>query len=63
MIYTDAHSRPAKLNRRTWRKKAAQYIELARRVRGRSATALNERHSLCRAARFCRRMSWRPTWP
>jgi hypothetical protein len=59
MIYTDASSTPAKLNRRTWRKKAGQYIALARGVRGQSYGAVSERFSLAHAARFCRRMAWR----
>lgn len=59
MSYTDANSTPAKQNRRTWRKKAGQYITLARRVRGQSQGAQAERHSLTRAARFCARMAWR----
>jgi hypothetical protein len=59
MIYTDANSTPAKQNRHTWRKKAGQYIQLARRVRGRREGAVNERFALVRAARFCRRMAWR----
>jgi hypothetical protein len=59
MIYTDASSTPAKQNRRTWRKKASQYIALARRVRGQSYDRVSERFALARAARFCGRMAWR----
>lgn len=59
MIYTDAHSTPAKMNRRTWRKKAGQYIALARKIRGHGDSAESDRASLVRAARFCRRMAWR----
>ena len=59
MSYTDANSTPAKQNRRTWRKKAGQYITLARKVRGQSYERQSERFSLVRAARFCGRMAWR----
>jgi hypothetical protein len=59
VTYTDASSTPAKQNRRTWRKKAGQYITLARKVRGRSDNAVTARFTLARAARFCRRMAWR----
>ncbi len=59
MSYTDASSTPAKQNRRTWRKKAGQYIALARKVRGYRPEAINRRFALAQAARFCRRMSWR----
>jgi hypothetical protein len=59
MTYTDASSTPPKQNRRTWRKKAGQYITLARKVRGHTQGAQAERHSLTRAARFCARMAWR----
>lgn len=59
MIYTDANSTPAKQNRRTWRKKAKQYIQLARAVRGQRESAVNHRFALVRAARFCGRMAWR----
>lgn len=59
MTYTDANSTPAKQNRRTWRKKAGQYLTLARRVRGQGDSARNERFTLARCARFCRRMAWR----
>lgn len=59
MSYTDANSTPAKQNRRTWRKKAGQYIALARGIRGHSDYAENARFAFTRAARFCRRMAWR----
>jgi hypothetical protein len=59
VIYTDADSTLAKMNRRTWRKKAGQYIALARRERGYGQSAVNARFALTRAARFCRRMAWR----
>jgi hypothetical protein len=57
--YTDANSTPAKQNRCTWRKKAGQYITLARKVRGHSDSAEAQRFGLARAARFCGRMAWR----
>jgi hypothetical protein len=59
MTYTDANSTPAKQNCRTWRKKAGQYITLARKVRGQSYERQSERYVLARAARFCGRMAWR----
>jgi hypothetical protein len=56
MTYTDANSTPAKQNRRTWRKKAGQYAEMARCVRRE-----DRRAALERCAEFCGRMADRST--
>jgi hypothetical protein len=56
VTYTDANSTPAKQNRRTWRKKAAQYAEMARCVRRE-----DRRAALERCAEFCGRMADRST--
>jgi hypothetical protein len=56
MTYTDVNSTPAKQNRRTWRKKAAQYRDMAKCVRRE-----DRRDALERCAAFCERMSERST--
>ncbi len=56
MTYTDVNSTPAKQNRRTWRKKATQYRDMAKCVRRE-----DRRDALERCAAFCERMSERST--